>query len=260
MWQVGQRFLPAGIRIDGGSDWYGLTRELAQLATSTSDPLVAGLVEFSRRSIMSPESFFHVLLRNSRLCATFANRNLRMVNWRRKEGCLCQQRDVVGLFPVIYVIYIRFVLIVRSFSDWCGCSPMVFRASDLSHISKERDKYPDIFFARKFESALDISVMNRLEERFITDDPQVYPGWQNYWENAFHSDDVSPKQNPTLLAAAQGLVRLALSHLSDRQKLQESPTSSHCSLVQQPDKIVAITSFFSRDDHQVLKDSNYFCL
>ena len=62
-------------------------------------------------SLLSAESFFHTVLFNSPLCYTFSNNNLRLVNWRRKEGCKCQYKDVV---------------------DWCGCSPMIYRQGQIS--------------------------------------------------------------------------------------------------------------------------------
>lgn len=99
MWLVGDRKLPSGIRINGGSDWIGITRELAQYATGAtedSDQLVKGLKQLCKHSLLSAESFFHTLVHNSRFCDTYVDNNLRMELWRREEGCHCQQRHIVG--------------------------------------------------------------------------------------------------------------------------------------------------------------------
>lgn len=95
MWRLGDRALPAGIRIDGGSDWVGLTRELAEYATSQDpDSLLRGLKDLYRYTLLPAESFFHVLVLNSKFCDTYADNNLRMTLWRRSQGCLCQHRNV----------------------------------------------------------------------------------------------------------------------------------------------------------------------
>ena len=101
MWRIGDRSLPAGIRIDGGSDWIGITRQLAEYATTalvdqSADPLVRGLKDVYRQTILPAESFFHVLVLNSKFCGSYADNNLRMTLWRRSQGCLCQHRNVVG--------------------------------------------------------------------------------------------------------------------------------------------------------------------
>ena len=43
MWRVGDRVLPRGIEIDGGSDWIGLNRKFAEYVIYSDDELVAGL-------------------------------------------------------------------------------------------------------------------------------------------------------------------------------------------------------------------------
>ncbi len=112
MWRIGDRTLPAGIRIDGGSDWIGITRELAQYATTNvreADPLLKGLKEVYRQTLLPAESFFHVLVLNSKFCSSYADNNLRMTLWRRSQGCLCQHRNVVGKFSLIIYIFINVI-------------------------------------------------------------------------------------------------------------------------------------------------------
>ncbi len=222
MWRVGDRNLPAGIRIDGGSDWVGLTRELVQYATApsqSSDPLLRGLKDFYRYTLLPAESFFHVLILNSKFCDSYADNNLRMTLWRRSQGCLCQHRHVV---------------------DWCGCSPMVFRTADWTHLTSVMAK-STVFFARKFEAALDQSIMNRLEEQ-LTNSSLGYPGWDSYWESAYHTSDLTPKPNNALLVITASLAQHAISLLL-QNRINECPRL-------RPSRIIALTSYFRHDHYQ----------
>ena len=95
MWRVGDRLLPTGIRFDGGSDWFGLSREFVDYAVHGEDVLVQGLKRLFTYTLLPAESFFHVLVLNSHFCHTYADTNLRMTLWRRAQGCLCQHRAVI---------------------------------------------------------------------------------------------------------------------------------------------------------------------
>ncbi|XP_046464696.1 xylosyltransferase oxt-like [Daphnia pulex] len=220
MWRVGDRNLPAGIRIDGGSDWVGLARSVVEFVTSptrSNDPLLRGLKELYRYTLLPAESFFHVLILNSKFCESYADNNLRMTLWRRSQGCLCQHRHVV---------------------DWCGCSPMVFRTTDWTHLTSVMAK-STVFFARKFEAAIDQSIMNRLEEQ-LTNSSLSYPGLDSYWESAYHMADLTPKTNHALLAVSLSLAKHAISLLL-QNSVVECPGL-------RPSRIIAITSYF-RHDH-----------
>ena len=94
MWRVGDRTLPSGIRFDGGSDWFGLSRDFVEYIVHSSDLLVQGLKQLFHYTLLPAESFFHVLVLNSKFCHTYADNNLRMTLWRRSQGCLCQHRAV----------------------------------------------------------------------------------------------------------------------------------------------------------------------
>ncbi|KAG8228198.1 hypothetical protein J437_LFUL004323 [Ladona fulva] len=117
MWRAGERQLPQGIAVDGGSDWVALARPfVAYVASGGDDPesplsdtLVRGLKSLFRHTLLPAESFFHTVLRNSRYCHSYVDNNLHVTNWRRRLGCRCQYRHVV---------------------DWCGCSPNDFRMDD----------------------------------------------------------------------------------------------------------------------------------
>lgn len=222
MWRLGDRSLPAGIRIDGGSDWVGLTRQLVEYATSSvnnSDPLLRGLKNLYRYTLLPAESFFHVLILNSKFCNSYADNNLRMTLWRRSQGCLCQHRHVV---------------------DWCGCSPMIFRTADWTHLTSVMAK-STVFFARKFEAAIDQSIMNRLEEQ-LTNSSLKFPGLDSYWENVYHMSDLTPKPNKALLAVMISLAKHAISLLLQNNQLE-------CTNLQ-PSRIIAATSYFRHDHYQ----------
>jgi protein xylosyltransferase len=96
-----------------------------------------------------------------------------------------------------------------------------------------------VFFARKFEAAIDQSIMNRLEEQ-LTNSSLSYPGLDSYWECAYHMADLTPKTNHALLAVSISLAKHAISLL-----LQNSVVE--CSGLR-PSRIIAITSYF-RHDH-----------
>lgn len=55
LWRVGNRSVPAGIRVDGGSDWICLNRKFVQYVTSSRDELVMGLNEYFKYSLLPAE-------------------------------------------------------------------------------------------------------------------------------------------------------------------------------------------------------------
>nr|CAG4646048.1 EOG090X01AN [Macrothrix elegans] len=222
MWRVGDRTLPAGIRIDGGSDWIGLTRQLAEYATGLAepnDPLVLGLRNLFHYTLLPAESFFHILVLNSRFCDTYTETNLRVTLWRRDQGCLCQHHHVV---------------------DWCGCSPMVYRTADWHHLNVVMSK-SSVFFARKFESAIDQTIINRLEEK-ITNTSITLPGWNSYWENTYYHKDLKTAQNSALVAVATSLASHSLALLNQNSEAK----CSHLN----PGTVISVTSYFRLDHYQ----------
>ncbi|KAL1416708.1 hypothetical protein MTO96_027605 [Rhipicephalus appendiculatus] len=142
MWRLGPRTLPWGLRLDGGSDWVTLHRDFCSYVAlpEHEDPLLQGLKALFRHTLLPAESFFHTVLQNSIFCGTVADQNLRLVNWKRRQGCQCQHRHVV---------------------DWCGCSPNVFRTDDWPRIQATRDR--PVFFARKFESSVSRKVLDQVD-------------------------------------------------------------------------------------------------
>lgn len=93
MWRVGDRELPNGIQIDGGSDWVALSRDFVEYVTGDdSDELISGLLKIFHHTLLPAESFFHTALRNSKFCGTYVDNNLHVTNWKRRLGCKCQYK------------------------------------------------------------------------------------------------------------------------------------------------------------------------
>lgn len=154
MWRLGERQIPAGIVVDGGSDWFVLTRSFVEYVVYTNDPLVAQLRQFYTYTLLPAEvgdsggceswagrdpqqlthslpdptlspatlqSFFHTVLENSPACESLVDNNLRVTNWNRKLGCKCQYKHIV---------------------DWCGCSPNDFKPQDFLRLQVRACGFP----------------------------------------------------------------------------------------------------------------------
>ncbi|XP_075725335.1 xylosyltransferase 2-like isoform X2 [Rhipicephalus microplus] len=196
MWRLGPRTLPWGLRLDGGSDWVALHRDFCSYVAlpEHEDPLLQGLKALFRHTLLPAESFFHTALQNSIFCGTVADQNLRLVNWKRRQGCQCQHRHVV---------------------DWCGCSPNVFRTDDWPRIQATRDR--PVFFARKFESSVSRKVLDQVDvwiaesrPHLSSAGPAVPPA--GYWQNEFDSGD-GVAADDVKLTVYESLARLADRHL-----------------------------------------------
>uniref|UniRef100_A0A8D0GR24 Xylosyltransferase 1 n=1 Tax=Sphenodon punctatus TaxID=8508 RepID=A0A8D0GR24_SPHPU len=109
MWRLGDRKIPDGITVDGGSDWFLLNRKFVEYVTFSNNDLVAKMRRFYSYTLLPAESFFHTVLENSPHCDTMVDNNLRITNWNRKLGCKCQYKHIL---------------------DWCGCSPNDFKPAD----------------------------------------------------------------------------------------------------------------------------------
>lgn len=58
MWRAGDRALPCGLQIDGGSDWVALSRPFVEYVASGSeknDPLLVGLEAVFRHTLLPAE-------------------------------------------------------------------------------------------------------------------------------------------------------------------------------------------------------------
>ena len=75
----------------------------------------------------------------------------------------------------------------------------------------------------------------------ITNTTLNHGGWDGYWENVFHSSDVTPAVNEALLVLSSSLTRHAAS-LLNQDRLN--------ACVLKPGSIKAVTSYFRRDHYQ----------
>lgn len=185
MWRIGDRELPHGIQIDGGSDWVALDRDFVEYVTQEDgDTLLGGLLKVFKHTLLPAESFFHTVLRNSKFCGTYIDNNLHVTNWKRRLGCKCQYKHVV---------------------DWCGCSPNDFKPDDWARLQATEAK--QLFFARKFEPIINQAVILQLEEWLFGPYPSEMQSLNGYWQNIYHTLDKSPKPDDGLLTVAHSLIR-----------------------------------------------------
>lgn len=189
MWRVGDRQLPLGIQVDGGSDWVALDKSFVKYIMEgerSNDELISSLMTIFRHTLLPAESFFHTTLRNSEFCNKYVDNNLHFTNWKRKLGCKCQYRHVV---------------------DWCGCSPNDFRPEDWPRLEGTEAK--QLFFARKFEPIISQAVVQRLEEWMFGSHVRDVENWGSYWQSVYHHLDTSPRADDGLLTLAHSLVRIS---------------------------------------------------
>ncbi|XP_053708517.1 xylosyltransferase 2 [Synchiropus splendidus] len=191
MWRLGERSIPGGLEVSGGSDWFALTHRFVEYVVNSQDALVSGLKQFYSYALLPAESFFHTVLGNSHMCDSLVDNNLRVTNWNRKLGCKCQYKHIV---------------------DWCGCSPNDFKPQDLIRIQQLSRP---TFFARKFESTVNQEAIDILDTHLYG---QYAPGTaaiKAYWENQYDVSDGVSSLSDVAFTAYTSLVRLCLkSHLT----------------------------------------------
>uniref|UniRef100_A0A4W6BQB0 Xylosyltransferase 2 n=1 Tax=Lates calcarifer TaxID=8187 RepID=A0A4W6BQB0_LATCA len=198
MWRLGERSIPEGLEVSGGSDWFALTRRFVEYVINSQDDLVSGLKQFYSYALLPAESFFHTVLGNSHMCDTLVDNNLRVTNWNRKLGCKCQYKHIV---------------------DWCGCSPNDFKPQDLIRIQQLTRP---TFFARKFESTVNQEAIDILDTHLYG---QYAPGTiaiKAYWESLFEQLDGVGSLSDVALTAYTAFFRLGLKSLVTTQSNVEA--------------------------------------
>nr|XP_022917570.1 xylosyltransferase oxt [Onthophagus taurus] len=185
MWRVGERKLPYGVQIDGGSDWVTLSRRfVSYLTRNEKDKLLEGLIFVFKYTLLPAESFFHTVLRNSQFCDTFIDNNLHVTNWKRRLGCKCQYKHIV---------------------DWCGCSPNDIKPEDWTRILNT--EFRQVFFARKFEPIISQSSILKLEEWMYKQNFSNVLNINSYWQNLYSHKDQNDLDD-ALRTVAESIVRL----------------------------------------------------
>nr|CAH7713300.1 unnamed protein product [Callosobruchus chinensis] len=192
MWRIGDRVLPFGIQVDGGSDWIALSRKFVEYVSNPqSDDLISGLLKIFKHTLLPAESFFHTALRNSKFCDTYVDNNLHVTNWKRKLGCKCQYKHVV---------------------DWCGCSPNDFRLDDWPRILNTFTR--QLYFARKFEPIINQAIVLKLE-LWLHDMEEPSKEVRNlygYWQSLYHHNDLGVVADDGLFTLSDSIKR----HLATR--------------------------------------------
>ncbi|KAK6107657.1 Core-2/I-Branching enzyme family protein [Brugia pahangi] len=173
MWLLMKRTkFPNSIRFDGGSDWIVISRDFAEYALSDEE-LPLNFRKFFTNVLLPVETFFHTLAANSKFCMQVVKGNLHLTNWKRQQGCRCAA--------------------LKKIVDWCGCSPLAFRSSDISKFSLEAVKNRVVFFGRKFDSMISqraIAIAEAQALRFtdnINDSNFNHPSFNKSWTNVYLS-------------------------------------------------------------------------
>jgi hypothetical protein len=55
MWRLGDRRIPEGIAVDGGSDWFLLNRKFVEYVTFSTDDLVTKMKQFYAYTLLPAE-------------------------------------------------------------------------------------------------------------------------------------------------------------------------------------------------------------
>ncbi|XP_041943359.1 xylosyltransferase 1 [Alosa sapidissima] len=202
MWRLGDRKIPEGVSVDGGSDWFLMNHVFVDYVINSQDDLVTNMKRFYAYTLLPAESFFHTVLENSPHCESMVDNNLRITNWNRKLGCKCQYKHIV---------------------DWCGCSPNDFKPSDLPRFQQTTRP---TFFARKFEASVNQEIVNQLDAFLFGGFPQGTPGLRAYWENIFDEPDGVRSLTDTQLTHYHAFARMGLSRAAG--SLQGEPSDNSC--------------------------------
>lgn len=55
MWRLGERSIPEGLEVSGGSDWFALTHPFVEYVINSKDELVSGLKQFYTYALLPAE-------------------------------------------------------------------------------------------------------------------------------------------------------------------------------------------------------------
>uniref|UniRef100_UPI00358FF475 xylosyltransferase 1-like isoform X2 n=1 Tax=Myxine glutinosa TaxID=7769 RepID=UPI00358FF475 len=223
MWRLGDRTIPEGIVVDGGSDWFALNRRFVDYVVTTENELVSQLKRFYSYTLLPAESFFHTVLENSEHCETLVDNNLRITNWNRRLGCKCQYKHIV---------------------DWCGCSPNDFKPQDFHRFQQTARP---TFFARKFEPVVNQEVIQQLDTYLWGGLPPGTPGLIAYWESVWEEEDGLAVLSDIALTMYGALIALGLHRAAAAPQQQISAESCRYEAIGHPS---AVHLYFNADAFQ----------
>lgn len=207
-YRLGRR-TPPDFRFIGGSDWFILARDYALYAATDTSPFMQEYRRWYKYTIMSPESMLHTLAANTKWCSSTMWTNRRFENWIAGKGCFCKKTAV----------------------DWCGCSPMVLRSSDLRTLRQNRRHRP---IGRKFDPRIDMNIMALLERDAGPAQPGAPFLQTHYWGNTYHADDEGTKALATA-AWTMGVLRNAS---------REGIPGAVCGRIFEPKRVLSVHQHF----------------
>ena len=167
---MGPRSLPTGIDYYEGSDWHTLSRDFIEyLLFEQNDPILSGLFTVYNHTLLSAERFYLSALKHSKFCTKHFDWNFKLLGMdpNRKKGCHMHRpsADFNGCKPV----------------NMTACSPYVFEMDRWSVIEDAMNQ-KGMFFARKFDSSIDILIQNKIDKiLYNIDIPSKF--WLNVWHN-----------------------------------------------------------------------------
>ncbi|KAB1263188.1 Xylosyltransferase 1 [Camelus dromedarius] len=234
MWRLGDRRIPEGIAVDGGSDWFLLNRKFVEYVTFSTDDLVTKMKQFYSYTLLPAEvrrdnashlvvsmsltniwarakllSFFHTVLENSPHCDTMVDNNLRITNWNRKLGCKCQYKHIAPTTSSRKT---------STASRQAGCKapllnphlPRSQLADPVHFISRAQQTARPTFFARKFEAVVNQEIIGQLDYYLYGNYPAGTPGLRSYWENVYEEPDGIHSLSDVVLTLYHSFSRLGL--------------------------------------------------
>ena len=103
--------------------------------------------------------------------------NLRFTNWKRAQGCRCQT--------------------LKKVVDWCGCSPLALLHTE-EKVNLNRTITKVNYFARKFESLIDVESIASAERQVLRFEPNklqkqsvVFNStWVNFYDRRFDNGNL----------------------------------------------------------------------
>ena len=201
VWRVGVRPPLDGVVIHGGSDWLILPREFGLYAVYANNSLARGLRTWFKNAILPVESFFHTLAHNSHFCDRVVDNNLRLTNWQRPRGCSCKTKTV---------------------ADWCGCSPSVYSGPEgLLRLHEVLNPAAGPYaFARKFDSTIDVSIVNYMERRLLGRHLPPDESLELYLESVFSSEVDESALPVPVRSGIDDLIRMAMKFIRPSSSCQ----------------------------------------
>lgn len=176
---------------------------------------------------LESQSFFHTVLQNSEFCPTVIDHNLRLTNWRRKQGCKCQYKHIV---------------------DWCGCSPNDFRSADWSRLVATQSK--PLFFARKFEPIVNQNVINKLQQMFDPNFDRKIRAVESYWHNEYHCEDPRDATNDAKLTFYYAFAVNSLIGFENKCRLSRNQSVNPKELLLNTTRILEANLYFNSDSFE----------